>query len=101
LNGLSSLRLAPLVLAGLEILADIGIMGVFHKGAADPRGRDIAYGIMGLTLLPLAPCVMPALFPAPARPLAALGAAAGPGGHPGLASADARRLTLAGSAYHL
>jgi hypothetical protein len=62
LNGLSSLRLAPLVLAGLEILAGIGIMGVFHKGAADPRGRDIAHGIMGLTLLPLAPCVMPALF---------------------------------------
>lgn len=37
-------------------------MGVSYKGAADPLGRNIAYGIMGLTLLPLALCVMPALF---------------------------------------
>ena len=62
MSGLSSLRLALLVLAGLEILAGIGIMGVFYKGSADPLGRNIAYGIMGLTLIPLALCVLPALF---------------------------------------
>lgn len=62
MNGLSALRLALLVLAGLEILAGIGIMGAFYKGSADPVGRNIAHGIMGLTLIPLAFCVMPALF---------------------------------------
>jgi hypothetical protein len=62
LSSLPPLRLAVLVLAGLEILAGIGIMGFFYKGSADPLGRSIAYGIMALTLIPLAFCVMPALF---------------------------------------
>jgi hypothetical protein len=56
------LRLVVLTLASLEILADIGIMSVFHKGSVDPLGYDIAQGIMGLTLIPLALCIIPTLF---------------------------------------
>ena len=61
MSSLSALRIAVLGLAGLEILTGIGIMGVFYKGSTDPLGRNIAYGIMTLTCIPLAVCVLPAL----------------------------------------
>ena len=61
MSGLSVLHLAVLALAGLEILVGIGIMGFFYKGSADPLGRNIAYGIMTLTCIPLAVFVLPAL----------------------------------------
>jgi hypothetical protein len=61
LTGPSILRLAVLALASLEILASIAIVIFFYKGATDPLGRNIAYGIMALICVPLALCAMPAL----------------------------------------
>lgn len=50
-----------LALASLEIMADIAIIIFFYKGSTDPLGRNIAYGIMALTCVPLALCTLPAL----------------------------------------
>jgi hypothetical protein len=61
LTGLSILRLAVLALASLEILAGIAIVIFSYKGSTDPLGRNIAYGIMALTCVPLALCALPAL----------------------------------------
>ena len=61
MTGLSILRVAVLALASLEILAGMAIIIFFYWGSADPLGRNIAYGIMALTCVPLALCALPAL----------------------------------------
>jgi hypothetical protein len=62
LTGLSMLRVTVLALAGLEILAGMAIIIFFYRGSTDPLGRNIAYGIMALTCVPLALCALPALL---------------------------------------
>jgi hypothetical protein len=62
LAGLSILRVAVIALAGLEILAGLAVIGFFYRGATDPLGRNIAYGVMALTCIPLALCALPALL---------------------------------------
>lgn len=61
MTGLPILRIAVLALASLEILAGMAIITYFYRGSTDPLGRNIAYGIMALTCLPLALCAFPAL----------------------------------------
>jgi hypothetical protein len=53
--------MAVIVVAGLEILAGMAIIAYFYRGSTDPLGRNIAYGIMALTCVPLALCAVPAL----------------------------------------
>ena len=60
--GLSILRVVLLALASLELLAGLAVIGFFYKGATDPLGRNIAYGVMALTCIPLALCALPALL---------------------------------------